>query len=72
MVYENVAVSPPQWEYHVVSVDTREKQPYSEADLNELGKQGWLLVSVLEERVAESGTRVHYYFVRQKEASVKE
>jgi hypothetical protein len=66
VIYENVPTSLPQWEYRVVDVDVREKQPLEEASLNELGTQGWLLVNVLEERSAESVTRLHYYFVRQK------
>ena len=64
MVYERVPVSPPDWEYHVLSVDTREATLPDEATLNELGKQGWLLVNVLEQR----GSFVHYYFVREQEA----
>ena len=62
MVYEHVPASPPEWEYHVLSVDTREATLPDETALGELGKQGWLLVGVLEQR----GSFVHYYFVRQK------
>jgi hypothetical protein len=68
VIYENVPTSLPQWEYRVISVDTREQKPLDEASLNESGTQGWLLVNVQEERSAEAGTRLHYYFVRQKEA----
>lgn len=66
MVYESVPVSPPNWEYHVLSVDMREGQLPDVATLNELGQQGWLLVSTLEQRVSESNLRVYYYFVRQQ------
>ena len=68
MVYENVPASRPDWEYRVLSVDTREEALPDEAHLNELGAQGWLLVGVLEARRSESGGHVHYYFVRQKAA----
>ncbi len=66
MVYETIPTSPPRWEYRVWPVDTRELP--TEESLNELGEQGWLLVSVL----TESNSRVHYYFVRQKEAEKAE
>jgi hypothetical protein len=68
MVYENIPASAPHWEYHMLSVDTREEESPTEASLNKLGAQGWMLVSVLEQRLSESGSRVHYYFVRQQEA----
>ena len=68
MVYENVTASPQHWEYHTLSVDTREEALPDDARLSELGAQGWLLVSVLEPRTSESRPRVYYYFVRQKEA----
>lgn len=68
MVYENLPASQPDWEYRVLSVDTREEALPDEARLSELGAQGWLLVSVLEPRRPESAGHVHYYFVRQKAA----
>jgi hypothetical protein len=68
MVYERVRVSPLLWEYRVVSVDTREEGLLDETRLNELGSQGWLLANVLEQRLSESGARIHYHFVRPKEA----
>lgn len=67
MVYENVAASPQKWEYHVLSVDTREEELPAEAHLSELGAQGWLLVGVLSQSPETRG-RVYYYFARQKEA----
>ena len=67
VIYENVPASLPQWEYRVVDIDAREQPPLDEAGLNELGTQGWLLVHVLEEHSAGSVTRLHYYFVRQKD-----
>lgn len=67
MVYESVPFSPLRWEYRILSVDTSEKEQFDEAALNEQGEQGWLLVGMLEQRLSESGSRIHYYFVRQKE-----
>ncbi len=49
MVYEQVPVEPVRWEYHVLTVDTREKDLPDAVQLNELGAQGWLLVGVLEQ-----------------------
>jgi hypothetical protein len=66
-VYVDVPARPLLWEYHVLTIDTREEALPNEALLNELGGQGWLLTSVLEQRLAE-GARVHYHFVRAREA----
>lgn len=71
IVYENVPVTPPAWEYDVLTVDTREAELPDAALLNEKGSQGWLLVGVVEQKGAseKSGKEVrfvHYYFVRQK------
>jgi len=66
MVYEQVPVEPVRWEYRVLTVDTREEDLPDAVQLNELGAQGWLLVGVLDQKVSERGSKVHYYFVRQK------
>ena len=66
IVYENVPASELRWEYRVVSVDAREAELPDETALNELGTQGWMLVSALEQPRSEAGSLVHYYFVRQK------
>lgn len=66
MVYESIPAEPPVWEYHLLSVDVREAALPDEAVLNELGQQGWLLVSTHEQRMTENHCIVHYYFVRQK------
>jgi hypothetical protein len=68
MVYESIATSPAHWEYRILSVDPREEELPDEERLSELGAQGWLLVGVLEPRQSTIQARVHYYFVRQKEA----
>jgi hypothetical protein len=62
MVYERVDELPAQWEYHVLSVDTREQALPDAAILNELGTKGWILSGVVAQ--AES-THVTFYFVRQ-------
>jgi hypothetical protein len=50
-------------------VDTREDALPDEEVLNELGNQGWFLCGVLDQRVTEAnGSRVTYYFMRQKDA----
>ena len=69
MTYESVPVSLPAWEYRVVHIDMREEELLNEEALNELGTQGWLLVSILEQPISERSKRVHYHFVRQKVTS---
>ncbi|GAC1567468.1 MAG: hypothetical protein NVS3B14_13620 [Ktedonobacteraceae bacterium] len=54
MVYEHVPEQTLNWEYHVLSIDPREKVLPSTSDLNELGNAGWLLVSSIAMRVATS------------------
>lgn len=48
MVYEHVPAEPLRWEYRVLSIDLREYDVPSVDELNELGEEGWLLVSVLQ------------------------
>ena len=55
MVYEQMPVEPVRWEYHVLSVDTREMDVPDTTQLNELGSQGWLLVGILDQRTMGSG-----------------
>ena len=66
MVYEQVTVEPAHWEYHVLVVDTREEDLPDTVQLNELGALGWLLVGILDQKVSERSSKVHYYFVRQR------
>ena len=56
MVYEQLPIEPVHWEYHVMSVDTREMDVPDTAKLNELGAQGWLLVGILDQRTTGSGS----------------
>ena len=62
MVYERVDATPVQWEYHVLSVDTREQELPDATALNELGTKGWILAGVVEQR---GNNIVTFYFVRQ-------
>lgn len=67
MVYESVpAPVQSNWEYHTLTVDAREEELPNTEQLNELGKQGWLLVSVLDQGATGRASFVHYYFVRCK------
>jgi hypothetical protein len=63
MVYESMPAQALNWEYRVLSIDTREKELPGVAELNELGSAGWLLVSVVK---ASEREPVRYYFVRQQ------
>jgi hypothetical protein len=53
-----------RWEYHVVALDPREQEPLDEAQLVELGADGWLLAAVLDGANGRPHTRLYYYFVR--------
>jgi hypothetical protein len=64
-VYEHVAAEPVRWEYHVLTIDPRETVLPDDDQLNALGKEGWILVSILDESASGKGHRVHYYFARQ-------
>lgn len=66
MVYENVQMEQASWEYHVLTVDTREEALPDGARLAELGREGWLLVAVLDKGAMGRSSLVHYYFVRQR------
>lgn len=64
MVYENIPASTPHWEYRVLDMDTHEGDLPNEAQLNELGTQGWMQVSAL----TQTNGHVVYYLLRQIEA----
>ena len=57
MVYEQMPLEPVRWEYHVLTVDTREMDVPDTNLLNELGAQGWLLVGILDQRILGGGSR---------------
>ncbi len=65
-VYESVPVELPEWEYQTITVDAREEGLLPAERLNELGQEGWLLISVLDQGTTGRSSQVHYYFVRQR------
>jgi len=65
IVYERVPLEPASWEYHVLTVDAREEGLPDVAQLNELGRQGWLMVGTVDQGATGRGSLIHYYFVRQ-------
>jgi hypothetical protein len=64
-VYEQVPSRPVHWEYQVLSIETRETPFLSTENLNVLGKEGWMMVGLQDERATGHDTKVHYYFMRQ-------
>ncbi|MBF6589620.1 MAG: hypothetical protein IVW57_03690 [Ktedonobacterales bacterium] len=58
------AVRPPRWEYHLVTVDMREQAPLDAAQLDALGAEGWLLISILRDQPTGPAARILYHFVR--------
>ncbi len=61
VVFERADAPRAIWEYRVEEVDLREAPPLSEATLNDLGREGWLLASLVEDA---KRSRLHYHFVR--------
>lgn len=64
-IYEQPPLKQVQWQYHLVTINTKEDALPDAEKLNELGREGWILVSVVDERATGSGSCVYYYFVRQ-------
>ena len=64
MVYEKIDSVPTQWEYHVLTIDTREQALPDADQLNALGRDGWIMVSTLDQQ-RSGGFQVLFYFVRQ-------
>lgn len=62
MVYERVEATPLHWEYHVLSIDTREQELPDATTLNELGSKGWILAGVVAQ---DESAFVTFYFARQ-------
>lgn len=66
MVYENVRAEAASWEYYVLTADAREEALPDAARLSELGREGGLLVGVLDQGATGRSSLIHYYFVRQR------
>jgi hypothetical protein len=64
MLYVPAPRETPQWEYRLIVVDLREEEPLDEAHLSDLGKEGWLLASVVQPALGPLANRLFYYFVR--------
>jgi hypothetical protein len=67
-VYEQATVEQPQWEYHVLTIDTHEMDVPANEQFNKLGREGWIMTGLLDERATGRGTNIYYYFVRQLQA----
>jgi hypothetical protein len=65
MVYEQFPAQALRWEYHVLTIDPREETLPLAERLNELGREGWILVGVLDESTTGKGGKIQYYFTRQ-------
>ncbi|WP_220199161.1 DUF4177 domain-containing protein [Ktedonospora formicarum] len=65
MVYE--AAQAAQWEYKVLTIDPREEALPDAQYLSELGKEGWVLTTILDERSTSKGGKIHYYLMRQSQ-----
>jgi len=64
MVYEKIVSEPQRWEYHVLTIDTSEASLPDASQFNALGKDGWILAGMLDERSTGKSTLIYYYFVR--------
>ena len=56
--------TPPRWEYQVLSIDLREREPVTSDELATLGSDGWLLAGILPVSDQPAHPHVAYYFVR--------
>jgi hypothetical protein len=69
-VYEQIDAQPPRWEYHVLTLDAREAALPDADTLNTLGKEGWIMTGLLDERMSGNGGLIHFYFMRQAKEGV--
>ena len=49
-LYEKETPQTVRWEYRVLAIDPRESALPDAEQLNALGKEGWILVEILDER----------------------
>jgi anthranilate phosphoribosyltransferase len=64
-VYEHIPAVPQRWEYQVLTIETKEAALPDAEILNALGREGWIMVGLLDEGASGHGSKVHYYFARQ-------
>ena len=69
-VYEKETPQILRWEYRVLAIDPHEAALPDTEQLNDLGKDGWILVEVLDERATGRGSLIYYYFTRQAQETV--
>src|SRR5437879_6356162 len=60
IVYEEVPLTPMHWEYHVLTIDTREEALPDVSQLNELGSEGWLLTGIVDQHISERNDFPHH------------
>lgn len=65
MIYEPAPSTPSRWEYHVLTIDPQEASLPSTEQLNSFGREGWVMVGLLDEQMTGKGKLIHYYFIRQ-------
>ena len=65
MIYEPAPSIPSLWEYHVLTIDPQEASLPDADQLNSLGREGWILAGLFDERMTGKGNLIHYYFIRQ-------
>jgi hypothetical protein len=65
MIYEPAPSTSLLWEYHVLTIDIQESSLPDANQLNSLGREGWILSGLLDERMTGKGKQIHYYFIRQ-------
>ncbi len=65
MIYEPIPSTPSRWEYHVLTIDLQEVSLPNAEQLNSFGREGWILVGLLDERMTIKQNLIHYYFIRQ-------
>lgn len=65
IVYEDIPAEPVHWEYHILTIDVRERGLPDATRLNQLGQEGWLLVGIVDQGATGRSSLIHYYFARR-------
>jgi hypothetical protein len=69
IVYEDHPVEPARWEYHCLIIDPQRESIPREEELGKLGKEGWILTSVLDQSRSSSQPFIYFYFIRPQLAA---